>query len=396
MLNEPSMAQSGDKLLAAPEPARPERSSGFDRLEEAVREVMDVQRADYDPAPPAAVAFVGRLRGSDPQSADGSQSEAAFAHVDAQFAAQDYHAVLTTNDQGQHVFLALKGRVRPRARPWWPNAVLLVLTVLSLLSVGAAQDAALREAESLPLSDLWRGWPYALSVILILGAHELGHYFAARHHGVAVTLPYFIPLPFGFFGTLGAFIQLREPMRNRKVLFDVGAAGPLAGLALAVPILMIGLATSDLEPLPDETYILEGNSFIYAAAKLVVFGELLPNGEEDVFINQLAKAGWTGLFVTGLNLIPLGQLDGGHVALTLLGRRARRLYTPLIAGFVALSLINSMWLLWTLLLFFLGRVYAVPLDSVTPLDPRRRWLGYLALAVFVLVFVPNPLQIVEP
>jgi len=388
MLNEPSLARSGDPLTPPLEPPAAERAPGaFDRLEHVVGEVMDIHRADYSPQPPAAAAFVGRLR---------LGSEAAFDHVDAQFAAQDYHAVLTTDDEGRHVFVALKGRVRPAPRPWWPNAVLLALTVLSLLFVGAAQDAALREADSLPLSALWRGWPYALSVILILGAHELGHYFAARRHGVAVTLPYFIPLPFGFFGTLGAFIQLREPMRNRKVLFDVGAAGPLAGLVLAVPILLIGLATSHLEPLPNEAYILEGNSLIYAGAKYVVFGELLPNGDQDVFINQLAKAGWTGLFVTGLNLIPLGQLDGGHVALTLWGRRVRQLYLPLMAGFVALSLLNSMWLLWTALLFFLGRIYAVPLDSVTPLDKRRRWLAYLALAIFVLVFVPNPLQIVEP
>lgn len=388
MLNEPSMAQSGDRLAQPPASPASERPTGaFDGLDHAVGEVMEVYRADHNPPPPAAAAYTGRLL---------MGSEAAFDRVDAQFAAQDYHAVLTTDEEGRHVFLAIKGRIRPRARPWWPNAVLLVLTVLSLLYVGAAQDAAMREADTLPLSALWRGWPYALSVILILGTHELGHYFAARRHGVAVTLPYFIPLPLGFFGTLGAFIQLREPMRNRKVLFDVGAAGPLAGLVLAVPILLIGLATSHLEPLPSESYILEGNSLLYAGAKYVVFGEFLPNGREDVFINQLAKAGWTGLFVTGLNLIPLGQLDGGHVALTLFGKRARQLYVPLVAGFVALSLINSMWLLWTVLLFFLGRIYAVPLDSVTPLDRRRRWLAYAALVIFVLVFVPNPLQIIEP
>ena len=245
-------------------------------------------------------------------------------------------------------------------------------------------------------STCWRGWPYALSLILILGTHELGHYFAARYHRVNVTLPYFIPLPIGFFGTLGAFIQLREPMRNRKILFDVGVAGPLAGLIVAVPVLLIGLATSHVEPLPDETYVLEGNSLLYAAAKLVVFGELLPNGEEDVFINQLAKAGWTGLLITGLNLIPLGQLDGGHVIFTLIGKHARRLYLPVLGTFVVLSLYSSAWLPWTLILFFVGRLYAVPLDMITPLDTRRRWIGYAALLIFVLVFVPLPLQVIEP
>jgi membrane-associated protease RseP (regulator of RpoE activity) len=115
-----------------------------------------------------------------------------------------------------------------------------------------------------------------------------------------------------------------------------------------------------------------------------------------VFINQLAKAGWTGLLVTGLNLIPLGQLDGGHVVFTLFGKQAQRLYIPIIGIFILLSLFSSMWLIWTLLLFFLGRLYAVPLDMITPLDARRRWVGYLALLILVLVFVPVPLQIVNP
>jgi membrane-associated protease RseP (regulator of RpoE activity) len=290
--------------------------------------------------------------------------------------------------------MALKGRFHPRPRPVWPNVLLLVLTVLSLLFVGAAQDENVQSLEDI---SLWRGWPYALSMILILGAHELGHYFAARYHRVSVTLPYFIPLPFGLFGTLGAFIQLREPMRSRKTLFDVGVTGPLAGLIVAVPVLLIGLATSEVRPLPvDEAYALEGNSLLYAGAKLVIFGELLPNGNEDVFINQLAKAGWTGLLITGLNLIPLGQLDGGHVVFTLLGKQARRLYVPVVAIFLLLSLYSPTWWPWTLILLFLGRIYAVPLDMITPLDARLRWIGYAALLIFVLVFVPIPIRNIEP
>ncbi len=385
MLNEPSVFSSGKATPTVPvEPESGPRDTTLEQFETAVSAVMNVYKVEYDLAPPASVSFTGRLR---------MDSEAAFGQLDEQFAALDHHVVLTTNEEGQHVVMALRGRVRPRPRPTWPNALLFGLTVLSLLYVGAAQDAAMRDQTSL---DLWRGWPYALSVVLILGTHELGHYFAARYHRVNVTLPYFIPLPFGFFGTLGAFIQLREPMRNRKVLFDVGAAGPLAGLIVAVPILLIGLATSHVEPLPSGEYVLEGNSLIYAGAKALVFGKFLPNSQEDVFINQLAKAGWTGLLITGLNLIPLGQLDGGHVIFTLLGKRAQQLYIPVLAAFLVLSFFNSVWFLWTLLLFFLGRIYAVPLDTVTPLDKRRRWLGYATLVIFVLVFVPNPLQFVQP
>lgn len=387
MINEPSALSAGQSADTHLPQAEVAGDDSLRQMQEAVSMVMEVYRAEYQSAPQATARFTGRLR---------VDSEKAYAHVDQVFARLDHQTLLTTDEQGHHVFMAFKGRVRPAPRPAWINGILLILTVLSLLYVGALQEAAMEDASGLSLSSIWRGWPYALSVLAILGTHELGHYFAARYHHVAVTLPYFIPLPFGFFGTLGAFIQMREPVRNRKVLFDIGVAGPLAGFVLAVPILLIGLATSHIEPLPSETYILEGNSLLYALAKFVVFGRFLPNGYEDVFINQVAKAGWTGLFITGLNLIPIGQLDGGHVVSTLLGQRAQKLYLPIVGVFLLLSFFNTMWLLWTLLLFFLGRLYAMPLDTVTRLDPRRRWLAYAALLIFVLVFVPNPLQIVEP
>lgn len=387
MLNEPSALSSNREAGEAPPVSaimtQPPRAS-FSELENAVQEVMDIYKVSYDPPAPAQVAFTGRLR---------VDSETAYASLDSAFAAQDYHTLLTTDDQHQHVVLAIKGRIRPRPRPWWPNALLLVLTFFSLLYIGALQQASIDGQTEVTL---WKGLPYALSLLLILGTHELGHFFAARHHKVNVTLPYFIPMPLFFFGTLGAFIQLREPMRNRKMLFDIGAAGPLAGLVIAIPVLLIGLATSPVEPFPNEAYIIEGDSLLYAAAKTLVYGRYVPSSGEDVFINQLAKAGWTGLFITGLNLIPLGQLDGGHVIFTLLGRRAQRLYLPLIALFLMLSVFNSSWLLWTMFLFFLGRVYATPMDTVTPLDLRRRVLGWATLAIFVLVFVPNPLNIIQP
>ncbi|WP_119072800.1 site-2 protease family protein [Aggregatilinea lenta] len=386
MLDEPSIF-ADRQVQDSPASVEPSTASPQDEtvqsLEAAVKAVLAVETIDYTPPAPISATFTGQLKVG---------SEEAFDQIDAHFAPLDYQPMLTTNEKGQHVVMAIKGRAHPKPRPWWPNAVLLALTLLSLLYTGAVHQAGLRNETSITL---WEGWPYALSMVLILGTHELGHYFAARHHHASVTLPYFIPAPFGF-GTLGAFIQLREPMRNNKVLFDVGAAGPLAGFIVALPVLLIGLATSDVQPLPTTDYMLEGDSVLYAGAKVAVFGEILPDDHQDVFINQLAKAGWTGLFITGLNLIPLGQLDGGHIVLTLLGRTARRLYMPLIGLFLVLSLFNSAWLLWTLLLFFLGQVFAVPMDTVTPLDPRRKRLAYLTMAIFVLVFVPNPLQIVQP
>lgn len=295
----------------------------------------------------------------------------------------------------------VQGRTDPRPRSWMINAILLVVTLFSVMYVGMemafAEIAHTNVLQALllrnnGLREIWRGLPYALSIMTILGAHELGHYFAARRHKIAVTLPYFIPFPGGLFGTFGAFIQLRQPIRNRKMLLEIGAAGPLAGLAFAVPILLVGLATSIVEP-PSVGGLTEGNSILYALAKILIFGEFLPNGEVDVLVNQLAWAGWTGLFVTGLNLIPIGQLDGGHVLYSLVGQRARLLYYPIMGALVLLMIFSGGSLLvMILLLLFLGRSYAVPLNDITPLEPRHRWLAIFTLAIFVLVFVPLPLS----
>jgi len=273
------------------------------------------------------------------------------------------------------------------------NLILFIATILSTLFVGASYGAqSMAEAWQ-----IWRGWPFSLSVLLILGAHELGHYFAARHHNVPVTLPYFIPMPLSAFGTFGAFIRLQGPVSTRRALFDVGAAGPLAGLVFALPILFYGLATSAVGPTTPGG-IFEGNSLLYLIAKFAVFGRLLPGGGVDVYLNQVAWAGWVGLFVTGLNLLPVGQLDGGHVAYALLGKRAERLFWPAIVGLGLLvgyaylrGAFALTWVLWIFLLMAFGRFHARPLEDVSTLDPRRRALAVFTLGLFFLTFVPFPL-----
>jgi Zn-dependent protease len=276
-------------------------------------------------------------------------------------------------------------------------SVLMVGTDLAITTISETDKVLAAQLSERIFLELWRGLPYALSLLLILGAHEMGHYFAARRHKLAVTLPYFIPMPIpglSLIGTLGAFIQLRQPMRNRKMLFDVGAAGPLVGLIFAIPILLIGLSHAQVSmSQPGMVYIYEGDSLMYAMAKTVVFGQFLPSGGYDVNItsSQLAWAGWTGLLVTALNLIPIGQLDGGHVLYSLLGEKARRLYYPLLIVMGLLALLSNIWLLWVVLMLFFGRIYATPLDMITPLDQRRRWLAIFTLVVFILVFVPAPL-----
>ncbi|NJL94710.1 MAG: site-2 protease family protein [Anaerolineae bacterium] len=377
---------------------RPMRAQ--DQVEAIVADVLVIEKQLTRTFPPGTVVYIGRLQ---------RDSEAAFAHLDEHLAPLDLRAQLSKEGADLQSVTILRGRFAPRTRPIWLNVVLLVLTVFSTMMAGAIVGGEIDNVDQLFSLEILRGLPYALSVLLILGAHELGHYFAARHHQVSVTLPYFIPFPplLGFgFGTLGAFIQLREPMRNRKQLFDVGVAGPLAGLVFAVPILMIGVATAEVNTLPTEAeceagegpcgYILEGNSLLYATTKFIFHGDWLPNSVEDMTINQLSFAGWTGLFVTGLNLLPVGQLDGGHVLYSLLGKTARRLYLPALLLMLGLVLfVNSGWLLWLVLLTLFGRVHAVPMDDITPLDNGRRALGIFALAVFVLVFVPSPITIVN-
>ncbi|GIK64220.1 MAG: peptidase M50 [Chloroflexota bacterium] len=385
----PEQSQNSDAIDIPQVTTLPPREVD-DRLRLAVATVLDIEETTNPPAPNIEIQYVGQLR---------VPSEGVIDQLDPTLEQLGVHAYLSQDDEtGKHLITVVRGRYTSRAWPWWPNLVLLMMTILSLLFVGAGTQAGVenRDVENFGDIRLLEGWPYALSLMLILGAHELGHYFMARRYRVNATLPYFIPMPFGLFGTLGAFIMLRGAIKNRKVLFDVGAAGPLAGLIFAIPILIIGLATSDIKEIPkNEDITREGNSLLYAAAKIAIFGRFVPDGDEDVYINQLAMAGWTGLFVTALNLVPLGQLDGGHVIYTLFGRRVRKLYVPVLAIFVTLTVLVSLsWALWTLLLLLFGWQHPAPLDDVTPLGRRRRLIGYIALIIFVLVFVPNPIQFI--
>jgi membrane-associated protease RseP (regulator of RpoE activity) len=260
---------------------------------------------------------------------------------------------------------------------------------------------------------IFTGWPFALSLMGILVTHELGHYFMSRHHKTRATLPYFIPLPFSLLGTMGAAIIMRGTPKNKRVLFDIGVAGPIAGLVVAIPVLLYGLSLSTLGTItPDPNGFLEGNSLIYLFAKYVTFGQLLPSplmpqgilywlqyfftghpvpfGGTDVFISPVAFAGWAGLLVTALNLIPAGTLDGGHVVYALFGSKAKKAFPFIIAILVVLGFSWNGWWLWAVILFWLGRVHAEPLDQITTLDPTRRLIAFAMIIVFVLVFMPVP------
>jgi membrane-associated protease RseP (regulator of RpoE activity) len=271
------------------------------------------------------------------------------------------------------------------------SLILFTLTVLSCLFAGAQMIEGLEQI-NLNLLD---GAPFALSLLAILTAHEFGHYLVARRLGSPTSLPYFLPLPFGPFGTLGAVITARVPFRNRRHLLAVGAAGPLAGLAAALPILLYGLSLSGVHPLPAGGYQMEGNSLLYAALKFLMFGKWLPSAGEDVFIHAVAYAGWAGLLVTGLNLMPAGQLDGGHIIYALFGARGVRTSTWIVlAALAALTFIWSGWGLWLALVFLFGRLHDRPLDEITELTHGQRRLALAMVAIFLLVFTPIPLTIV--
>ncbi len=325
-------------------------------------------------------------------------------------------------EEGRHAVILVAGVVHTKPSKIWVNAVLFILTIFSVMLTGAL----FTPTETLPttlgegLRFVLSGWPFAAAMLSILAAHEFGHYLAGRYHKTDVTLPYFIPFPFSYFGTMGAFIQLKEPPKNRRTLLDIGIAGPLAGLVVAIPVLILGLALSPVQPIPSvlpEGQIFEGNSILYLLLKYLVHGQLLPQpadysglqpaiywlryfftgaplptGGYDVSLHPVAWAGWAGLLVTALNLIPAGQLDGGHILYVLLGGKRMRSILPFILGaLVLLGLVWNGWWLWAFIIFVLGRMHADPLDQITTLDARRKAVAILGIIVFILVFTPVPL-----
>ena len=336
---------------------------------------------------------------------------------------------LFRKDDEQDLILLMQGVFDSKPSNPWINLILFLLTLFSVVFAGTmysydgpVPDGGLGGQLLVLVRNLHVGIPFGLSILAILLAHEFGHYLAARYHKSAVTLPYFIPLPISPFGTMGAFIQLKEPPKNRRTLHDIGVAGPLAGLVVAIPILLIGLALSPvevIEPVAGAGGVLmvEGNSIFYLAAKYFIHGELLPNpasygslspvlywlryiftgfpapfGARDVLMHPLAWAGWAGLLVTALNLIPVGQLDGGHALYVLFGRKARRMVPIVLIALALLGFAWQGWWLWVVLIFFLGQRHAEPLDQITPLDPTRRAIAIAVLVLFVFIVIPIPLQ----
>lgn len=271
----------------------------------------------------------------------------------------------------------------------WVNVFLFLLTFASTLAVGALHQGA--DIISAP-GRIVEGLPFSLALLGILLVHEFSHYFMSRKHGVDSSLPYFIPAP-TLFGTLGAFITMRSRITTRNALMDIGSSGPIAGFVVSIVATVIGLMYSDVQALsrPGEMIVL-GDSILFFLLTKVVIGTV-PSGF-DIYLHPVAFAGWIGFFVTSLNLIPVGQLDGGHIAYAILGEVHGWISRFLIGVLLVLGLlVFEGWVVWAVLLFFLGSKHPPILFPDIPLDPRRKAVGIIAFIIFILTFIPVPVVI---
>ncbi|HEY3380360.1 MAG TPA: site-2 protease family protein [Vicinamibacterales bacterium] len=292
-------------------------------------------------------------------------------------------------------------RLYPRDR-LWVHIGLFLLTLGTTTLVGAGHYASfLADFRAVTVPGDWtlllRGFWYSVTILAILGAHEFGHYFACRYYRVNASLPFFLPVPPPLLtGTLGAFIRIRQPIPSKRMLFDIGIAGPLAGFVVAVPALFIGLAMSHVAALPkDQTGMLSlGEPLLFKAATWMLFGSVADG--YSLNMHPVAFASWFGLLATALNLFPIGQLDGGHIAYAVLGRRSTQLTLAAVGVAIVLTFISWSWLVWTILmivmLFILGPKHPPTIDEHVPLDRTRLILALVALAVFVVTFMSAPIQ----
>ena len=286
----------------------------------------------------------------------------------------------------------------PGDRRWLPLALFLA-TLGSTMYTGGLHHAyflADFSGESPRFALLPGAW-YSFTILAILGIHELGHYYACRYYRVDASPPYFLPVPLVPTGTFGAFIRIRQRIPTKAMLFDIGAAGPIAGFLVAVPALFAGVALSRVTPLPAADtggFVTLGDPLLFRAAAWLVWGAL-PDGHA-INLHPMGFAAWFGLLMTALNLFPIGQLDGGHISYAALGRRSTGVTVGGVAVVVGLTFFSLSWLLWavlmvTMLLVF-GPRHPRPLDDDVPLDRRRRWVALATAAIFVLCFTPAPIQ----
>jgi membrane-associated protease RseP (regulator of RpoE activity) len=337
-----------------------------------------------------SISFSGRLL---------SDAESAYGQIRERFDSHGYTPMLRRQDS-QDVVVAVKGIIgnSGKSKPT-VNIILFLATVLTTLAAGASMagddliGAIFSGSISAVVTSLLSGMPFAITLLGILGVHELGHYMASRLHGVRATLPYFIPLPAVGIGTLGAFIQMKSPMTDRKVLFDIGMAGPYAGLLVAIPTLFLGLYLSidNVVPIFVRGITLSNmGSSIFITGLVQLFGDV-PAGY-TLRMDPIFFAAWLGFLLTALNLLPAGQLDGGHAAYAVLGRWAHTLayvvvFALIIIGAIQLATQNSMqWFIWAFFILVSGLRHPPPMNDITDVGITRKAIGGFSLLLFILFF----------
>jgi membrane-associated protease RseP (regulator of RpoE activity) len=270
------------------------------------------------------------------------------------------------------------------------NIVLFVLTFISTLTVGAMHEGI--DVVSDPIK-IYKGWPFSVALLLILLFHEFSHYLASKKHRIEASLPYFIPAP-TLFGTFGAVIKMKSPITTKNALIDIGASGPIAGFIVSVIAAIIGLSFSRIMPVHDTANMISlGDSLLFKGLARAILGAVPDN--QDVYLHPVALAGWIGFFVTSLNLIPVGQLDGGHILYALVGDK-HAVISKMLVGlmFIMGFLLWDGWIIWGVLLIILGFRHPPIVYSEMPLDPKRKIIGWISLAIFVLTFTPVPIAII--
>jgi membrane-associated protease RseP (regulator of RpoE activity) len=282
----------------------------------------------------------------------------------------------------------------------WLHALLFVLTVATTTLAGMGHYVAFRSDFLPPATELsarliWRGLYYSVTILAILGCHELGHYFACRYYDVDASLPFFLPVPTPLTGTLGAFIRIREPIPTKRMLFDIGIAGPLAGFAVAVPALLLGISLSHVTKLPSDFSGFElGEPLLFKLVSWLTWGSI-PEGY-SLNLHPIGFAAWFGLLATALNLFPVGQLDGGHICYAVFGRRSTYVTIVMVIVAIALSFVSASWIVWTglmvVMLLVFGPRHPRTFDEAIPLDTTRRWMALLALIILGLCFTPAPIS----
>ena len=284
----------------------------------------------------------------------------------------------------------------------WLHVLLFLLTIATTTLVGADHYAAFlvdftaRRLTMPSTALLVRGLWYSVTILAILGCHELGHYVACRYYDVDASLPFFLPVPISITGTLGAFIRIREPIPQKRMLFDIGIAGPLAGFVVAVPALFIGVWMSHVVAVPPDFSGFElGEPLLFKLAERLIWGSI--QDPYSLNLHPVAFAAWFGLLATALNLFPIGQLDGGHISYAVLGPRSTYVTVASIAIAITLAAkFSSSWIVWTglmvVMLIMFGPRHPRVFDEEVPLSRSRKILAFVALVIFILCFTPAPIS----